>query len=363
MKIGIYISELLFDHENVILPGFGMFSTEYIPARFIPEQKKVESPSKIISFNGKIKEGESPLIPHISQREEIDKEVVWKFIRDFVGQMKESINSGSKVELQNVGVFRKGGDSEILFEPDRSINYLSDASGLSSVNEPGKTEPEPVFIPPVKSMDIPPEPVANTNYQEESIPQQDIHDEDTPYYQKGGYEEQKQEKSNGLPSALRWIAYTVVPLLIIIIILGYNFSYFFGEGGVFRSSEKPAISQQQTASPEEVAPEYLQDEEAATEVIEEQPQQQPDPSAEPPLPQTGRPVYYIVVGSFENHHQAQSLAEDLRKEGASLASIFMQTPAGFYRVAYGYYYDLQQAEDQLLSVQQEVNPNAWVLHR
>ncbi|MFO7977885.1 MAG: SPOR domain-containing protein [Bacteroidales bacterium] len=365
MKIGIYISELLFDHENVILPGFGIFSTEYIPARFIPEEKKVESPSKVITFNEKISKGETPLIDHIARREAMDKEEVWKFVRNFVEQMEKSLNAGSKVELEKVGIFSKDPDGLLLFRPDTSINYLSDASGMSSVKEPGKTDEDNIFIAPVVPPAGPqqPQPDQSEGNGSQPAPVSGAEETQSPP-PSADREPAKAKHKQGLPPAMKWLAYTVVPLLIIIIILAFNFRFFFGEGGLFGGSNQVAPVEQVatplTQDPAEPEPEAQEPQAALQE--EEQPEAI-DPAAEPPRPEAGRPVYYIVVGSFENHHQAQALAEDLRKEGAPLASIFMQTPSGFYRVAYGYYYDLQQAEEQLQEVQTKVNSNAWILHR
>ena len=360
MKIGIYISELLYDHDNVILPGFGMFSTEYIPARFIPEEKKVESPSKVISFNHQIKEGDTPLIGHIASHENMDHDSVWRFVREFVEEMYQSLNSGNKVQLDKVGVFSRDADGAIVFEPDTSINYLADASGLSSVNEPGKSEGDAAYIPPAAAPQETPKGSLEPEVDSEEPVVDPVPEVGEPISETHQAEARKQK--SGLPPALRWVAYTVVPLLVIIIILAFNFRYFFGEDGLFRASDR-RVETEQVTTPQPVPPTQAQPAEEAPEVTEEVQPEPFDPTVQPPRPETGRPVYYIIAGSFENEHQAEAFAEDLRRKGAQTAGIYMRTPAGFYRVAYGYYYDLQEAESKLPEVQQEVNPNAWILHR
>jgi nucleoid DNA-binding protein len=334
MKIGIYISELLFDHESVILPGFGMFSTEYKPARFIPEEKKVESPSRVITFDGEIKEGQTPLFDHVAKRESVTQEEVEKYIGDFVDHLNQSLNSGTALEVQKIGIFSKTSQGKIVFEPDLTVNYLVEASGLNSVKEPEKSQEASVLLTPASRMN---------NDQKKQTPKK----QETP--------EQEQPK---MGSALRWVAYTVVPLLIIAIIVGFNYQYIFGNGGLLRPGSKSLHTHQTNVIIEETSwQEQASIEETPTATSVEE-------LAEPELkPQPGRKVYYIVVGSFENHHQAEVLVEDLKKQGAELADIFMKTPAGFYRVSYGFYYELKQAEQQLLAVQQNVNPNAWILHR
>ena len=360
MKIGIYISELLFDHEAVVLNGFGEFYTRYNPARFVPEMQKVESPSKTIAFNPGKQEGDSPLLAHISKKEKMEAGQVEKYLADYVAEVKQVLEAGKKFEMEKVGIFSTAPDGDLVFEPDTSVNYLTDAVGMPPVKEPEKpvakaSEEGKQHVTPVT-----PIPLA----EEKSPPA-------GPPTQAG-----KQE-SPELPSALKWLAYTVVPLLVIIIILALNFNFFFGEGGLFSSSEKSPAPTELTTPP--VAATDLETEteaeaEAAVDESETAPAQpartetapatQPtSPEAAPATPEAGRTVYYIVVGSFPDRETAEGLAERLRGQGASQASVFMQTATGYHRVAYGFFYDLAEAERLLPTVKENVSQEAYILHR
>jgi cell division septation protein DedD len=247
-----------------------------------------------------------------------------------------------------------------VFEPDRSINYLADASGLSSVKEPGRSEEDAAFMPPA----APPEETTETTIEPEVDSEEPVVDPVPEVGEPISETRQTETRAQkpGLPPALRWVAYTVVPLLVIIIILAFNFRFFFGEGGLFRGSDR-TVETEQVVAPQPVTPAEPQPVEETPAAPEEVQPEPFDPTVQPPRPETGRPVYYIIAGSFENEHQAEAFAEDLRRKGAQTAGIYMRTPAGFYRVSYGYYYDLHEAENQLPKVQQDVNPNAWILHR
>lgn len=358
MKIGIYISELLFDHEAVVLNGFGEFYTRYNPARFVPEVQKVESPSKTIAFNPGKQGGDSPLVAYISKKEKMEIGQVEKYLEDYVAEVKQVLEAGKKFEMEKVGIFSTAPDGDLVFEPDTSVNYLTDAVGMSPVKEPekpaaratgdGKQHVAPVIPTPL----------------EEEKPQQT-----EPQASPG-----KQE-SPELPSALKWLAYTVVPLLVIIIILALNFNFFFGEGGLFSSSEKSPARTELIAPPvavpeaEAEAEAAAPDEGEATAAEQQVPEQatpaaQPtSPEAVPAQPEAGRTVYYIVVGSFPDRETAEGLAERLRGQGVSQASVFMQTATGYHRVAYGYYYDLSEAERLLPTVKENVTQEAYILHR
>ncbi len=394
MKIGKYISELLFENDFVILPDLGEFSTKYIPAKFIPELKKVESPSKVITFNEKNKSGGGLLTEYIARKEGIGSQQAKEFVNNFVVEMQNSLRSGKKVELENVGVFSMDEDGSLVFEPDTSINYLSDSMGMTSVKEPArkseeeaKSELDKVIenakkdaaaqIPESTSAsDVPPKSEeqkkseGQTKASEEKL---ETKPDATPYIQKPAVpvrpltsepvrqktvsskrEPQQAPPKQGLPPALKWVAFTVVPLLIIIIVLALNFEYIFGDKSVFKDREEPEtteISRETTPSETPVVEEETQPEETAY-----------DPTVPPPAPESGRKVYYIIIGSFEEEHSALILAEELRSEGARTASVFPVNRLGFYRVSYGYYYDLQEAERDLERAKQ-INPEAWILHR
>lgn len=338
MKIGACISELLYTHESVILPGFGRFSTRYIPARFIPEAQKVESPAKIVDFDPGTREGDTPLIQGLADREKSTPDKVKAFLGEFVEQMQQKLSEGKKVSLDMIGVFSAGEKGEILFEPDRSVNYLEEI--------PAST---PVPVPAQEEVDSPPagEPEADKPVEE---PVAEAREEPQP----------ADSETRSFPPALKWIAFTVVPLLVLAIILALNFDAIFGrkEAPVPVS---PVVSPPAEVSMQEAAPETEAEAEAAVEPAETRVVF--DPEVEPPRPEPGRPVYYLVVGSFEDASRARELARRLRTEDNPLASVFMQTRQGAHRVCYGYYYELAEAEALLEKVQREVNPDAWILHR
>ncbi|MBA3284223.1 MAG: SPOR domain-containing protein, partial [Nitrosopumilus sp.] len=51
MKIDQHISQLLYHHDCVIVPGFGGFVTNSQPARIHPVQHQFYPPSKSLGFN------------------------------------------------------------------------------------------------------------------------------------------------------------------------------------------------------------------------------------------------------------------------------------------------------------------------
>lgn len=375
MKIGTYISELLFDHESVLLPGIGEFSTKYIPARFLPEEKKIESPKKVIAFNAEKKEGDTPLIAHIAGKELKDLSQVKEYLEDFVREIRETLSSGQKVQLERVGVFSQDADKNLVFDPDLSINYLADAAGLGTISEPAKATvpPPPVEEPePIQVTETPEEPGVEEPRREEVIPEpvpepvMEKKEETAPKTAEPApvHSAPAEPIPQDLPRAIKWLAWAIIPFLVILIILAFNWRFIFG-----KKSQAPAPRTQteavapaaetepaaETAAPETASPEVKPAETA--------PAPAPAASQAPAQPAPGQKTYYIVVGAFQDEAQANRLVNDLKGKGASQAQVFMTTSTGYHRVCYAFFTNLADAEAALPRVQQEVNPSAWILHR
>ncbi len=359
MKIGKYISELLYDHDSIILPGFGEFYTQYNPARFVQEEGRIEAPSKTVAFNPDKKYGETPLVAHLCEQQQMHEEQVSKYLTDYVAEVSELMANGKKVELEKIGIFSLGQDGAINFDPDIAVNYLDETSGLGAVSAPPQKLPEQP-LPADK-----PEKADEAEYLSAVEPTAaDMNNQETHHKHEEFIMEQEQEQKRTLPPALRWIAFTVVPILVIIIILAINYQYFFSCTRQPKPVETTVVAPVEP-SPEEVTDQQVASQEPTAEAVREEQQQPPtvDPEVEPPKPEPGRKVYFIVVGSFPEEATAKELALNLRKQGAPLASVFMTTGFNYHRVCYGYYYDLNEAEALLDSVKEQVNPDAYILHR
>ena len=381
MKIGAYISELLLQgHDSVVLPGFGEFYTKYSPAKFLPEEKKVESPSKTIAFNPDLKSGETPLIAYLAKFEYFDNDQIINYLGTFVEEIKNQLSLGKKVELEKVGVFHELPDGSIHFDPDRSINYLTQVAGFGSIPTPpshheGTAAPKNTGTSATMNdmeLDAGQKEASAASYAASTSSPDTGHQNDYSM---------ENSKRPELPPAVRWLAFTVVPVLLVLIILAVNYNYFFKDRkpaspvtavvsdtlvtetsqdaapGVVADGTTPegqAVAQTPAAgsTPAEVSTTARPAQQASTGQVQQA-----------PAAQAGRPVYYIVVGSFPDKTQAEAYAQNLRNQGASLASVFMRTGFNYHRVSYGYYYNLAEAEALLPDVQARINKEAYILHR
>ncbi len=351
MKVGQYISELLYQHESVLLPGFGTFTTKYEPARFIPEQKIVQAPALIVAFNPMPKDGDTVLVDYISEKEGKSSGEIMRNLGELVQETIHALEAGNKVELECIGLFAMEGDGSLLFEPNRHINYLANNTGITHVKTP---EQKPVKDTLVAATVVK-TPTPKTEEKEFS---------ETPKKEDMSEPKPKETKDkSALSPALRWIAIILIPLLIILLILFFNYTFFFGTEGLFRKAP-PVYIEETVVSPDtDLVAEPDVVEEATADTYVPTTEDAYDPYLVPPAPDFSRPVYLIVVGSFRNELKANKLALELRKGGAPMAHVLDRTHAGFYRTYYGYYYDLNKAKEQKALLSDEMKEIAWILHR
>ncbi|HSV88342.1 MAG TPA: SPOR domain-containing protein [Bacteroidales bacterium] len=368
MKIGNYISELLFEHDPVVLTGFGTFSTKYIPARFIPEEKKIESPRKVADFLAGKAEGGSLLIEYASKKEQKPAEAVEKYISELVAEIKVTLASGQKVQLDKLGTLLTDAEGKILFEPNLEVNYLADTTGMAAISEPSAAKPTSPK-PQAARQDLdnsndkktPKDTVpVETMRPQQAVPSNLRVDQSKPSKSSKRYElaEKDQPPVTGitrqeLPRGIKWLAWLIVPLGILIIILVINWRHIIG----LQPDEPRQVSPTEAIMAEPGAEQMPGDTPAET-------NQAALPEVTGPIvPEPGRMVYYIVVGAFQDEMLANRQVSALQAQGARQASVFMRTDLGYHRVCYGFFYTLAEAEAQLPHVQQNIQAGAWILPR
>ena len=136
MKIGFYIGELLYQHDCVVIPGFGGFIANYTPAFIHPVQNTFTPPSRQIMFNASLLHNDGLLASHISRVEGISFDQALIRIAEEVGAIQTEVKSGKSVILESLGSLRTNQEDNIIFTPRLFNNYLEDAYGLATFVSP-----------------------------------------------------------------------------------------------------------------------------------------------------------------------------------------------------------------------------------
>ena len=311
MELHHYIKELLFQHDCVIVPGFGGFVGNYKPAEVNYMTHAFSPPSKEIVFNAGLKENDGLLIGAVSRQGGMSYVDARNWIERQVKELTRKLEKGKKVYLDDIGTLHLGKEKNILFEPARSVNYLTDAYGLPDFQF-GPLEQKPVVIP-------------------------------------------RSVTGKGASlKAWRWAA-VAIPLAAILVLVPLKTNLLqsvnidFSTLNPFKNkslnpetvkeatpgkADKPiAVSEQDNTQIKSAeVPEQVQRENAATPV---------SPAVR----------YYIVAGSFRNPRNAESLKQQLAGEGRQPQ--ILEGPGGFIRVGYGAFESKDSALRELAAAKRE----------
>ena len=136
MNISLYIKDLLYTHDCVILPSFGGFITNYKNAVIDSEQSLFLPPSKELGFNSDLKHNDGLIISKYSKKNNCSYIEAKVIISNFVKKIKTDLEASKTVIFSGVGSFKIDKSKKLLFTPDTNSNFLIDAFGLSSFQFP-----------------------------------------------------------------------------------------------------------------------------------------------------------------------------------------------------------------------------------
>jgi hypothetical protein len=142
-----YISELLFEHDCVIIPAFGGFVARAATAYFAKTGNILLPPSKSIVFNKNLANNDGLLAGYIMQKENATYQQATVIIENFVNHCKQQLETQKRFELNGLGVLYKSAENTILFEQDNRVNHNINAFGLPAVSAIKLVKEEKVVIP------------------------------------------------------------------------------------------------------------------------------------------------------------------------------------------------------------------------
>lgn len=331
-----HISYLLFDHECVVVPGFGAFLTRYYHAEINPATDMMRPPSKRVSFNKRINENDGLLAKHISRNEGISYSQAMESIAISVRGWKRILRTGKKVNLPGIGRLYLDNESRIQFNPAIDINYDKSSYGLDIFRSPAVQRNAKIRTAIHKAI-------------EREIPAVN-----------------PEEKKKREFAVWRWAA-VITPLLG----LGIAAGIYFNETPVFHnfSGLNPFSLGNFQNSTEETATDLKKEDLSGSSVIKEDSPEEikssyPDKGSlsnytEPVYTDEVSPgTYHIVVGSFKDRINAENYVSELRSKG--LDAYIAGGDNHFSRVAVGNFNTHEQANLQLSVIKGEVNSGAWI---
>lgn len=300
MRLEKYISDLLYRHQCVVVPGFGAFITEEVSASYHPKSQTFTPPKKLVYLNTLLKNNDGLLAQYIAEEQQITYAKAVEFIKDNTTLWQNTIEQKNIVELSGLGTIVKNAEGVLTFEAYGIQNYLTASFGLSNI-----------MVSPLQQRE--------QTLETKVIPMQT---------RKSGYRRFAQTAAAILIGAGAWFGYN-----------NYQaYTYF--------ESQKNAVTQ----SVNDKVQQQLQQ---ATFFIEA-----PSVKFES---NENKVTHYLIAGAFRTEKRASVLVEQLKKKGFENARFLPKTKYQLYPVTYGSYTNETEAREKLREVQKTDNQEAWIL--
>lgn len=333
VDITAYIRELLFEHDCVILPGFGGFIGNYSPAQIDKSRCIFYPPVKQITFNKNLNHNDGLLIGRISRSRNINYGDARSIVEDFVGRIHKKLDKGEVVVFDHIGSFVRQPEGNLVFEPEKGVNYHLDSFGF-----------EPFQYKPIEGYDVRKRILRHID--------------------------REPLRRDSMRKTI-WRAAVVIPLLALLLAVPLKTDVF--KPGIESGNLNPLVTAEfennRQAIDSELLNEISNTKTTVPETVSETPDSQPDTYQSTPAEAIAMPdkpaatvnemhlQYSVIIGSFQSEENALDQVQILKANGFDPEVI--KAPNGFYRVSAIKCKDLETAvfkKDSLL----KKYPGTWV---
>lgn len=334
-----YLKTLLFEHDCVVIPGFGGFVTNYISAEIHPITNKFLPPRKNVAFNEQLRLNDGLLVSYIARNENISADKAAYTIKDFVDSILEGLKRSNQYIIKDIGKFFYNPEHKLEFEPENKINYAEGSFGLTEF-----------FFKPLHDM-------STTTKPGNKPPVKPAAQQQKPKA-KG---EEGEKKPRKMPVAV----FILIPLLLL---LGAGGFFYLNKDNAAYSSFNPFASMgHPTANTPAVTDSTLtmgaDSTVAPADSMVSAEASQPEPVAEaapePAVSSETAGRFYIIVGSFTDESNATKLRDKLSKKGMSPKII---SPAGSnnYRVSVEDFDNQDKAIQKMNKLKGQFGSSIWL---
>ena len=127
------VKELILDNDRVVLPGFGCFVAEIVPASFSDKGYTVNPPYRRLYFRAKPDEG-NLLVDFYVNSNDVEYELAEKIIGDFLTELKSVIYSKKVVVFPGLGRLRATKENNLFFVADEDLDIYPAGFGLEPIS-------------------------------------------------------------------------------------------------------------------------------------------------------------------------------------------------------------------------------------
>ncbi len=317
MKLSHYIKELLFEHEYVIIPGFGAFVSHYKPAFYDEVAAIFHPPSKEVTFSAQLKNNDGLLIKYVSETEGVTDFSASKKIEKERESIQYKLDNGEKVEIVGVGTLYIDEKKQVCFNSAPEDNLLIDSFGLEATS-------------------------LRENEVKEEARKKEVVIAEKP---------RKKRK-------LAWMWLILIPVALIVVFVYLNYIYPPINGV---PSDTPKIKDDITYTKSET---IITDSAKADSLVADTTMNLQDTTPQPveevkePEAEEG-PFYYLIGGGFSQQENADKYFNELQNAGYQ--PVQLGKIGRLFMVAIGKYNTFQEAKKvQLEFREREPNSEVWI---
>ena len=308
MQIEKHISDLLYRYQCVTVPGFGAFLTETVSAHVTGSASSFFPPKKVISFNANVKNNDGLLANNVALQEKMSYELAVIKINDVVTEWTYLLQNRNRLALKNIGEISVNNEMNWVFEPSNTVNYLTDAFGLTS------------FVSP-------------------EITREKLKQEVEALEERAPIIFTPQRKRN-----YSYLKYAAV------------FTIMFGAGTFGYKMYYDQQVMEQTLIVEKKVQEKVQQQiQEATFMLSN-----PIPSVELAIVEEKMP-YHLVAGAYRSEENANKAIAELTAAGFENAKMLPLNKHKLYPVVYASFKTLNEAQSERRAIQKSHNAEAWLL--
>jgi len=343
-----YITELLYDHECVIIPEFGAFITKEVPATLDYVNHSLTPPSKELAFNGQLLTDDGLLVGYVAKRQGITTTEAAEMVHDFAMRSLAVIDASSVLRLDGLGVLSRVSDRDYVFQLDNELNLFGGAFGLTSLNV------KPVYRKETYQQ------IANVISAEQK-------EKNTPI---AVSDEAHDMWPHGVTRHnYKWFRAAAYSMMVVVALV------FLGWGAGKSDSRFASWNPLFYASPNEFIAKHLGASVMAMPSVERLPMKEchlidvdNNPEyIEPVDPELLKPVdermYFIIGSSLKSETEAQRCVRNFKKKGFDNAEALPKNDKGNIRVAYEHVMGYTAAVKRLEIIKKEYNEAAWLLRK
>ncbi|RHJ91153.1 SPOR domain-containing protein [Parabacteroides bouchesdurhonensis] len=132
LRIVTHIEHLLLVHDCVIVPKFGGFVLQSIPAKYQAEELLFYPSRKEIVFNTTLQHNDGLLTESYMQIYDVDYKKAFYMLEEDIAGLKETLQKHKNISLGNIGSFSIEDEGRIVFHPSDSTLFSAASFGLFS---------------------------------------------------------------------------------------------------------------------------------------------------------------------------------------------------------------------------------------